>query len=350
MRRLQTSSAIHATLLLALVLFAVPTTAVAVSAAADREVPIQAWTAPPFWSPAAAQTDDNASWTNTSTSDSTRETLGRASLIVATPPVLPLTTITPCRIVDTRGNGQTGAFGTPQLAANTSRTIPVPTHPTCTGIPSNAGAYSLNLTVTNTGTGAYGYLQAWPTGQPQPNTSNLNYPGPGATLANAAVVPAGTSGSFDIFSGNASADVIIDINGYYAPLNTPYFGGSEGYAALTSGAGFGYNAVGVNIGNSTKCMVTALGGITGGITVLRQLVYPAWRVNGTTTDNFYNNWCFMNTPASASSWWQCSVTGIFTPTGSATNTYDFGCGFTQGSYSGTAATGAICHATVICFP
>lgn len=341
MRRLQTSSAIHVTLLLALVLFAVPTTAVAVSAGRDREVPIHAWTAAPFWSPAAAQTDDNASWTNTSTSDSNRETLGRAPLIVATPPVLPLTTITPCRQYDSR------SF-TP-LLDNTPRTV-ILTGAPC-GIPASAQAVSVNITVLDiVGAGSNGVLKVG-TVSPPP-TSWINYPFTETQRANAGTVALTGAGGIivQVNQGAGSVDFIVDVNGYYSQLNTPYFGGSEGGVTLTSGAGFGYNAVGVNIGNSTKCMVTALGGIAGGITVLRQLVYPAWRVNGTTTDNSYNNWCFMNTPASSDSWWQCSVTGIFTPTGSATNTYDFGCYLSQGSYTGTAATSGICHATVICFP
>jgi hypothetical protein len=38
----------------------------------------------------------------------------------------------------------------------------------------------------------------------------------GATLANAAIVPAGAGGAIDIFVSDPT-DVIIDINGYFAP-------------------------------------------------------------------------------------------------------------------------------------
>ena len=37
----------------------------------------------------------------------------------------------------------------------------------------------------------------------------------GLVLANAAIIPAGTSGSVDVYANNAT-DLIIDINGYYA--------------------------------------------------------------------------------------------------------------------------------------
>src|SRR5207253_1790571 len=119
----------------------------------------------------------------------------------------------PCRIMDTRGLGQTGPFGTPTLAANATRNVPIPTHPLCTGIPASAGAYSLNITVTNTGASPFGFIKIWPSGAPEPNVSTLNWSSAGQTIANAAVVQAGTSGAITIRAGNASADVIIDING-----------------------------------------------------------------------------------------------------------------------------------------
>jgi len=48
----------------------------------------------------------------------------------------------------------------------------------------------------------------------------------GYILANAAIVPAGTAGSVDVFASNAT-DLIIDINGYYAAAgNAPAPGGT----------------------------------------------------------------------------------------------------------------------------
>jgi hypothetical protein len=38
----------------------------------------------------------------------------------------------------------------------------------------------------------------------------------GTVLANAAIVPAGTSGAIDVLATNTT-DLIIDINGYFAP-------------------------------------------------------------------------------------------------------------------------------------
>ena len=62
--------------------------------------------------------------------------------------------------------------------------------------------------------GAIGYLEIWPTGQPQPVASLLN--SDSRVKANAAIVPAGSSGAVTVYSSDAT-QVIIDINGYFVP-------------------------------------------------------------------------------------------------------------------------------------
>jgi len=117
--------------------------------------------------------------------------------------------VPPCRIMDTR-NG-TGALAGPALAAGQTRAIPVPAS-SC-GIPSTAGAYSLNLTVVPTA--SLGYLTVWPTGASIPVVSVLNaYTG--AVTANAAIAPTGTGGSINVYATDRT-DLIVDINGYFAP-------------------------------------------------------------------------------------------------------------------------------------
>jgi hypothetical protein len=58
-------------------------------------------------------------------------------------------------------------------------------------------------------------MTVWPTGQTRPLVSTLNDV-PGTIIANAAIVPAGTSGDVSVYPSN-DTDVIIDINGYFAP-------------------------------------------------------------------------------------------------------------------------------------
>jgi hypothetical protein len=137
--------------------------------------------------------------------------------------------ITPCRIMDTRGNGFTGPFGPPSLtspgATGTSRTVPVLAS-SC-GVPVTAQAYSLNFTSQSHGSPMQ-WLTAWPNGPAEPNESTLNAP-TGTVVANAAIVLAGTvgcpsaitttCGAIDIYVHDTT-DVIVDINGYFAPPGT----------------------------------------------------------------------------------------------------------------------------------
>jgi probable HAF family extracellular repeat protein len=129
--------------------------------------------------------------------------------------------VTPCRIADTRTTQPfTGAFGPPRLSANVTRDFPIATSPCLSG---SESAYSLNMTVVPPGT--LGFLSTWPAGQPFPTVSTLNSPD-GTTLANSAILPAGSGGDIDILASN-NTDLIIDINGKFA---APVTGGLQFYA------------------------------------------------------------------------------------------------------------------------
>jgi hypothetical protein len=99
----------------------------------------------------------------------------------------------------------------PEAAASTT---PAP----CGTIPSSAQAYALNLTVVPQAPGTVDYITMWPAGEPQPVVSTLDDP-EGLIVANAAIVPAGSgSGGISVFNaGPAATDVVIDMNGYFAP-------------------------------------------------------------------------------------------------------------------------------------
>jgi hypothetical protein len=58
-----------------------------------------------------------------------------------------------------------------------------------------------------------GYLTAWPTGQPQPYVSTLNSLD-GRIVANATIVPTGTSSQITVFATNRT-HVIVDLNGHF---------------------------------------------------------------------------------------------------------------------------------------
>ena len=137
-----------------------------------------------------------------------------ATLSPAPPPptALQFIPVTPCRVADTRN--ATGAFGGPAISGGSSRTFDIPQ--SACGIPSNAAAYSLNVTVVPSKT--LNYLTLWPTGVAQPYVSILNsYDG--RVKANAAIVPAGTNGQVSVFASDAT-NVILDIDGYFVPAGS----------------------------------------------------------------------------------------------------------------------------------
>ncbi len=120
--------------------------------------------------------------------------------------------LTSCRVADTRG--ATGPLGGPSLSAHSSRAFPVQSS-SC-HIPATAQAYSLSVAAVPHET--LGYLTVWSTGQTQPPVSTLNSP-TGAITANAVIVRAGTGGDISIFVTD-DVDVILDVNGYFAPPST----------------------------------------------------------------------------------------------------------------------------------
>jgi hypothetical protein len=228
-------------------------------------VPLKNWATPLYWQPNQAE----------------RETFSQASSQKAAPQIvfssnatsntaLVFVAITPCRLVDTRGSGGgfvgVTPFDGPSLAAGGTMTVPVQsssqtstTAPApCGAIPSIAQAYSFNLTVVPTGVsgsspgGAVDFVSIWPAGATRPIVATLNDPG-GLIAANAAIVPAGPTGSpnyggVDVFNnGPSSTDIVIDMNGYFAAptdasLNTAIGSGS----LLSNTTGDNNTATGAN--------------------------------------------------------------------------------------------------------
>ncbi len=117
--------------------------------------------------------------------------------------------IIPCRVVDTRK--QDGQFGGPPITGGTARSFPIP-QGGC-NIPSNAAAYSLNVTLVPIQNQPVSYLTIWPTGENRPTISTMNSPD-GRIKANAAIVPGGTGGAVSVYVTNTT-NVVLDIDGYF---------------------------------------------------------------------------------------------------------------------------------------
>jgi len=112
-------------------------------------------------------------------------------------------TVTPCRVLDTRG-------GTP-ISGNAPRTLAIAG---ACGIPAGARAIAGNLTVV--GPTAPGFLIVYPSGGATPFTSTLNF-SPGQVRTNNAIL-ALSGGKLDAqagFSAGGQIDLLLDVVGYF---------------------------------------------------------------------------------------------------------------------------------------
>jgi hypothetical protein len=114
-------------------------------------------------------------------------------------------TVTQCRASDSTVSG--GAY-----PDDTARTINVPAASGCSGIPSNAQGYAINVTALPNGN-PMPFLTAYPAGQPRPNASILNA-FQGQVVTNSAIIPAGTNGGIDVYAYRRT-DVVVEISGYF---------------------------------------------------------------------------------------------------------------------------------------
>ena len=120
-----------------------------------------------------------------------------------------LTTLTPCRLVDTRNTA--GPLGGPPIAAGGLRSF---AGTGACGIPVGAVAVSVNVTTVNPA--ADGDLVVYPNGMSSaPSTSTISMRA-GRTRANNALVYLAPDGSF-LVKNNApgTLDFIVDVNGYF---------------------------------------------------------------------------------------------------------------------------------------
>ncbi len=117
-------------------------------------------------------------------------------------PAAPFGAVVPARLIDTRGSSMPGA--------GVTTVLPVAGRG---GVPSDAGAVTLN--VTSTGSRGAGFVTVFPCGSSRPNTSNLNFAA-GATVANAVTTSVGDGGAVCIYN-SAPTHVIVDVGGYFSP-------------------------------------------------------------------------------------------------------------------------------------
>jgi hypothetical protein len=130
-------------------------------------------------------------------------------LVVPTSAGASLYTVTPCRLLDTRGPA--GPYGAPALPAGGDRTFVLAGR--C-GIPSSARAVATNVAVTSAASG--GYLTLYPDGTAFPLASTVNFRA-GQTRANNAIFALGSTAGVTVHAGigSGSVEVILDVTGYF---------------------------------------------------------------------------------------------------------------------------------------
>lgn len=199
------------------------------------DVELKNWSAPMYWGPAVTPQPAPAIAVRRSLSGEAPPT----AAVISGAPSSPLffVALAPCRLADTRpGYGFSGAWGPPALISSTPRDFPIAGQ--C-GVPTTAQAASFNFTVV--GPAATGFLTAFPAGGSLPNVSTLNFVG-GQIVANAAVVPLGAGGAITTVTGLSGADLVIDVNGYYA------LSGDRNPGAASPGTDFTIQAGGASVG------------------------------------------------------------------------------------------------------
>jgi len=142
--------------------------------------------------------------------------------------------VTPTRLLDTRDGtggpkGAVGAAASIDLVVGGSALVP-------------PAATAVVLNVTVTGPTGPGYVTVWPSGQPMPATSSVNF-GAGQTVPNLVVVGVGTAagaaGKVSIFNSGGSSHVIVDVFGYFVPGVGPSLRLAGPRRLLDSRDGFG---------------------------------------------------------------------------------------------------------------
>ncbi|HVD04031.1 MAG TPA: putative Ig domain-containing protein [Candidatus Dormibacteraeota bacterium] len=163
------------------------------------------------------------------------------------------TSLTSTRLLDTRTTGQT-------LGTNGSLNL------TVTGgtVPTDAIAVDLNVTVTNT-TGS-SFLAVYPAGEALPSVSNLNWV-QGETVPNSVIVPVGANGQVTLYNDAGRTDVVVDLEGYFAPVASNATSGR--YVPLTAariadtrpGSGEPYSGDTLGPGGTLSIQVAGRGGV-----------------------------------------------------------------------------------------
>lgn len=173
-----------------------------------------------------------------------------ATIFTYIQPTSTYTPVTPKRLLDTRRTGEGGPFG-----AHVTRTLTVAG---ANGVPADATGVLINLTVTDTTSATNVFV--YPDGGAQP-VSPSNVVAKGETVAHLEEVPLGTGGAISITNSAGSAQIVVDLQGYYTAGPAT----SGGYVALPSATIYSTLSKGgggaIVAGKPRKIVVTGVAGV-----------------------------------------------------------------------------------------
>lgn len=157
---------------------------------------------------------------------------------LAAPPSAPssVVTIDPARILDTRSGLGVASPGPVGAASTISVQVTG-----VGGVPADATGVIVTLTATEAT--AASFVAAWPSGQPQPSTSVLNFTA-GEDIANTVTMSLGTGGKIDLFNSAGSVDLLADVTGYLVPNGSGPVGPSSHSVEITAYGAFATGTAG----------------------------------------------------------------------------------------------------------
>ncbi|MCU1395085.1 MAG: hypothetical protein JWM34_3513 [Ilumatobacteraceae bacterium] len=172
--------------------------------------------------------------------------------------------LTPARLLDTR-NGIGGNIW--PIDTDSFTELPV----TGVGGVPLAGVTAVVMNITATNATGDGYITAWPSGEPRPLVSNINFV-PGQTVPNLVTVKVGANGRVNLYNSAGHTDLIADVAGYYTTI-PPAAGGK--FTAVTPArlldtrSGVGAPAASLGQDQQLNLGVTGVGGVpTTGVTAV----------------------------------------------------------------------------------
>jgi hypothetical protein len=119
----------------------------------------------------------------------------------------------PARIIDTRDGTGLGTRPIGPLAAGEVLAFTVPG---AGGVPADADVRAITMNVTATGAATAGYISVFPCDRIRPTVSNVNFDPANSTVANLATARVSSAGQV-CFYASVATDLVVDIQGYFAP-------------------------------------------------------------------------------------------------------------------------------------